>query len=120
MSTPATKRQLLTDLAAITQRARRLYAECVAGVPSAQPWWTAVIVTASSQRQAERYRWELHRREERGRVPANTHYLVVPDMLDERIGTGGATVNALRALAAGVLLPRHPDAGHQGLPASGA
>ena len=111
MSTTATKRQLLTDLAAITQRARRLYAECVAGLPSAQPWWTAVVITASSQRQAERYRWELHRRQERGRVPANTHYLVVPDIDDERIGTGGATINALRALAVDVLLPQHADAG---------
>ena len=111
MSTPATRREQLTGLAAITQRARRLYAECVAGLPSAQPWWTAVIITASSQRQAERYRWEIHRREERGRVPAKPHYLVAADMLDERIGTGGATLNALRALAAEVLLPRHADAG---------
>lgn len=111
MSTTATKKQLLADLAAITQRARRLYAECVAGLPAAQPWWTAVIITASSQRQAERYQWELHRRQERGRVPANAHYLVVPDIDDERIGTGGATLNALRALAVDVLLPQHADHG---------
>jgi fucokinase len=72
-------------------------------VPGASPWWTAVIITASSQRQAERYRWELHRREERGRIPSCARYLVVPDIRDQRIGSGGATINAIRALAAETL-----------------
>jgi len=87
------------DLALIAQTARRSYAECVAGSASQAPWWTAVIITASSERQADWYRWELHRRQERGRVPAGTRYLVVPDVGDQRIGSGGATINALRVLA---------------------
>jgi len=86
------------DLAAVAQRARRRYVECVAGMSSAPPWWTAVIVTASSQRQAESQRWEIQRRLERGRIPRGAKYLVAPDVRDQRIGSGGATINALREL----------------------
>ncbi len=85
-------------LSAIAQRARRLYAECVAGIETT-PWWDAVVITASSVRQAERYEWELLRRQERGRLPAGTRYIVAPDTRDQRIGAGAATINALRALA---------------------
>src|SRR5215475_4497545 len=88
------------DLASIAQRSRRLYAARVAGMPEITPWWTAVVITASSARQAERYRWEVHRREETGKIPADVRYLVVSDPCDRRIGNGGATVHALRSLAA--------------------
>jgi fucokinase len=66
---------------------------------AAQPWWTAVIITASSSRQGERYAEELRWRREQGKVPDGVTYLVVPDLDDERIGSGGATLNALRRLA---------------------
>ena len=82
----------MPDLAAVAQRSRRLYAACVAGIPSATPWWTAVVITAGSVRQAERYQWELHRREEAGKIPPNVRFLVVPDLADQRIGSGGATL----------------------------
>jgi len=86
-------------LAAIAQRARALYAERVARGETAQSWWTAVIITAGTSRQAERYAEELRRRREQGKVPDGVAYLVVPDLDDERIGSGGATLNALRRLA---------------------
>src|SRR6476646_2595507 len=94
----------IPDLAAVAQRSRRLYAACVAGMPSAPPWWTAVAITAGSVRQAERYQWELHRREEAGKIPPNVRFLVVPDLADQRIGSGGATLHALRALLADMFL----------------
>ena len=87
------------ELAAIAARARAAYARCLAGSGEAIPWWTAVIITASSARQAARYLDEIRRRRENGTVPAHVRYLVVPDLDDERIGSGGATLNALRALA---------------------
>ncbi len=62
------------------------------------PWWTAVIVTAGSTRQADRYSDEIHRRREQEKVPPGVLYLVVPDLGNQRIGSGGATLNALRAL----------------------
>ena len=71
----------------------------VAGLGSALPWWTAVIITASSKRQAERYEWEIYRRLEKGRIPEGTRFLVVPDLGDQRIGSGSATLHALRTLA---------------------
>jgi mevalonate kinase len=83
---PAIKPQ--PDLAAVAQRSRRPYAACVAGMPSAPPWWTAVVITASSVRQAERYPWEIHRREEAGKIPPNVRFLVVPDLWVERLSSG--------------------------------
>jgi fucokinase len=99
MTTEGRSTQMIGDLAAVIQKARRCYAERVAGMPSAPSWWTAVIITASSKHQAERYEWEVHRRKERGSIPAAARYLVVPDLQDQRIGSGGATINALHALA---------------------
>jgi hypothetical protein len=71
----------MPDLAAVAQRSRRLYAACVAGMPSATPWWTAVVITAGSVRQAERYHYELYRREKAGKIPPNVRFLVVPDLI---------------------------------------
>src|ERR1035438_4525759 len=90
-------------LAALAERARRLYAARVANTSLAPPWWTAVVITASSKRQAERYQWEIHRRETGGKIPTNVTYMVVPDIGDRRIGSGAATLNAIRALTTQVL-----------------
>lgn len=92
-------------LASIAQRARTLYAARVAETKSAPNWWTAVILTASSRRQAERYEWELRRRQEAGKMPGGVCYLVVPDRGDQRMGSGAATLNALRMLARQLLFP---------------
>lgn len=89
---------LTPDLAAIARRARRAYMERITGAEPAS-WWTAIVVTASSARQAKRYEAEIARRLDAGKLPAGALYLVVSDLDDARIGSGGATLNALRALA---------------------
>jgi fucokinase len=89
------------ELAAVASRARGLYAACIAGTAAAPPWWTAVLITASSHRQAESYQAELDRRRAMGRIPAGVRYLVIPDFEDRRIGSGGATLHALRSLDPG-------------------
>jgi fucokinase len=88
----------LNRLAEITERAWRAYMGGIAG-ESGPPWWTAVIITAGSERQAQQYRGEIERRREQHKAPGGALYLVVPDLGDRRIGSGGATLNALRVLA---------------------
>ncbi len=88
-------------LAAVANRARSLYAACVAGTAAAPRWWTAVLITASSRRQAESYQAEVERRRAMGRIPSGVRYLVIPDFEDRRIGSGGATLHALRSLDPG-------------------
>ncbi len=62
-------------------------------------FWDAVIITASSERQAELYRNEIQRRRLSGILPNDTQFLVVPDPADRRVGSGGATINALGVIA---------------------
>lgn len=61
-------------------------------------FWDAVIITASSERQAALYRDELERRRLAGMLSEETHFLVVPDPGDRRVGSGSATINALGVL----------------------
>jgi fucokinase len=61
-------------------------------------FWDVVIVTASSDRQAALYRDEIQRRRLSGMLPEDTQFLVVPDPGDRRVGSGGATINALGVL----------------------
>ncbi|HEV2172307.1 MAG TPA: L-fucokinase, partial [Nitrospira sp.] len=61
-------------------------------------FWDVVIITASSERQAELYRDEVQRRSLSGMLPNETQFLVVPDPADRRVGSGGATINALGVL----------------------
>jgi fucokinase len=61
-------------------------------------FWDAVIITASSERQADLYRTEIQRRRLSGILPAETQFLVVPDPADRKVGSGGATINALGVL----------------------
>jgi len=68
--------------------------------------WDAVVLTASSARQAELYRAEIERRKLAGALPAATEFVVVPDPDGRRVGSGGATINAL-----GVLAQAHPAGG---------
>ena len=95
MNTP---QPLNEELSEIIQRSREMYAERVTGASDAPLWWNAVIITASSARQAERYEWEIQRRKELGKIPNDVEYMVIPDWRDERIGSGGATIQALGAL----------------------
>lgn len=60
--------------------------------------WDAIIITASSERQAALYRDEFERRRVAGLLPEETQILVVPDPGDRRVGSGSATINALGVL----------------------
>jgi fucokinase len=60
--------------------------------------WDAVIVTASSERQAGLYREEIERRRLAGMLLEETQFLVAPDPDDRRVGSGGATIHALGVL----------------------
>lgn len=87
-----------SSLASVTQAARLAYTELLAR-RSAPAWWTAVVLTASSERQARAYETELEQRRAEGRIPAGVTFLVAPDPEGRRIGSGGATVHALQQLA---------------------
>lgn len=67
--------------------------------PSRVPTWDAIVLTAASPEQAELYEWQLKRAKRLGRIASSTVTLVVPDPDGNRIGSGGATLNAIYALA---------------------
>jgi len=79
--------------------------------PERVPSWDVILLTAASPLQAALYERQLQAVRRRGRVPAPTRVLVVPDPLpvaagigaerprSGRIGSGGATLHALRVLA---------------------
>src|SRR5579859_5594559 len=81
---------------AIVDRALEGYAERVAGAP--RPWWDLIAITARDGLQAEHYRDRIRLRLAQGRVPNRGEWLVVPDAEGERVGSGGATLGALRAI----------------------
>lgn len=94
MTLPLTATETLA-LAQAAQRNRshynRLRARRDAGAPD------YLVLTAANERQAAAYRLELA---ERSRFfPARMRWLVVPDPEGQRIGSGGATLHALRAVA---------------------
>lgn len=60
--------------------------------------WDWVILTAANERQAEAYRLQIDARRKQGRLPLNTRFEVVSDYKDQRVGSGGATLNVLREL----------------------
>ena len=91
-------------LPAAAEAARAQYVARIVSSGRAVPWWTAVVVTAGSARQAEHYRAEIQRRLLEGKLPAGTAFIVAPDLDDLRLGSGGATINALRALAEETLI----------------
>ncbi len=73
-----------------------------AAVPERVAGWDAILVTAASPQQAALYRLQLTRARARGLLAATCLDLVVPDPAGKRIGSGGATLGALRALQAAV------------------
>lgn len=68
-------------------------------------FWDVVIVTASSERQATLYRDEIECRSLSGRLPKNTQFLVVHDPGNRRVGSAGATINALDVLGSPTPIP---------------
>ena len=68
--------------------------------PDRFPSWDWVLLTAASESQAEWYSLAIEAARARGVLARATRTLVVPDPGGRRIGSGGATLNALRAAAA--------------------
>ncbi len=60
--------------------------------------WDYLVLTAATEAQAEVFEGEIAERRARGLIPARTKTLVVPDPGGRRIGSGGATLHALRAV----------------------
>ena len=58
--------------------------------------WDYVVLTASNESQAKAFHEQIDYRLKMGRLPIYTHYAVIADIEGERIGSGGATLNALR------------------------
>ncbi len=67
--------------------------------PGAHQDWDICVLTASDERQAEMYRSQLDWRREAGLLPYGMQTLVLPDPGGRRIGSGGATLNALAQVA---------------------
>jgi fucokinase len=99
----------------IAREAWKQYAAKLAGL-NTSPWWNVVGITASSARQAARYRWEIGRRQSQGKLPASTRFVVVPDPDDRRVGSGGATIHALAAIAGERVLLIHSGGDSRRLP----
>ncbi len=64
-----------------------------------RPAWDTLILTAANPDQARGYEVEIARRREIGMIPPETQILIVPDREGERIGSGGATLWALKQYA---------------------
>ncbi len=60
--------------------------------------WDWIVLTAADEKQADAYRIQIEKRKAEKWLPAGTRTAVVPDYRNERIGSGGATLNVLRVL----------------------
>ncbi|MFO7945433.1 MAG: L-fucokinase [Armatimonadota bacterium] len=82
----------MTDIDRLRQlirRHREAYLSGDAGWP-----WDLVILTAASRRQAEGYRAALQLRRNEGFLPPDAEVIVIHDLDEWRIGSGGATMQA--------------------------
>ena len=59
------------------------------------PRWDYVVLTASNEAQAEAFRMQLQARREKGMLPRQTVFAVLPDPQGLRVGSGGATLKTL-------------------------
>ena len=60
--------------------------------------WDIVVLTASNDIQAKTYELQLSKRKKENLLPSNIDFFVIPDLNNERIGSGGATLNVLYKL----------------------
>lgn len=58
--------------------------------------WDWIVLTAANEKQANAYRLQIDRRRADKWLPTGTRIAVIPDYKDERVGSGGATLNILR------------------------
>lgn len=61
--------------------------------------WDYIILTASNEAQAMAYRNQIEKRLEKGLLPEETKYAVLPDPEGKRVGSGGATFQVMRYIA---------------------
>lgn len=61
--------------------------------------WDYIILTASNEAQAMAYRNQIENRLEKGLLPEETTYAVLPDPEGKRVGSGGATFQVMRYIA---------------------
>jgi fucokinase len=59
------------------------------------PTWDYLVLTASNAAQARAYELQVKLRQQRGLLPQVREVLVVPDLEDQRIGSGGSTLLSL-------------------------
>lgn len=58
--------------------------------------WDWFVITASNEEQAVSYRMQIDYRIKNRFLPSGTKYVVIPDPEGKRVGSGGATLNALK------------------------
>lgn len=61
--------------------------------------WDYIILTASNAQQAQWFELQIVERQKRGFLPHKTKFAVIPDKNDTRVGSGGATLGAIRYIA---------------------
>lgn len=60
--------------------------------------WDWIVLTAANERQAAAYELQIDTRKAENWMPIGTKTAVIPDYKDERVGSGGATLNVIRYL----------------------
>jgi len=58
--------------------------------------WDYMILTASNEAQAEAYRLQIEHRRQKGKLPKDTVFAVLPDPEGKRVGSGGATLAVMK------------------------
>lgn len=58
--------------------------------------WNYIILTASNEAQAEAYRLQIEDRRQKGKLPKDTVFAVLPDPEGKRVGSGGATLAVMK------------------------
>ena len=61
--------------------------------------WDYIILTASNDQQAAAFQAQLDERQADGFLPARTKFAIIPDKDGVRVGSGGATLGAIRYIA---------------------
>lgn len=61
--------------------------------------WDYIVLTASNEEQAEGFHAQIALWQKEKLLPSQTRFLILPDPDGKRVGSGGATLNVLRAIA---------------------
>ena len=62
---------------------------------NSNPYWDIFVITASNEEQANAYRIQIDHRKKNRTLPPHTNFIVIADPDGKRVGSGGATLNAL-------------------------